>query len=565
MPDRVLLKAHQAKKADLDHIAHCVALSLAEIELAEQQKDFLSAVYEQYKGELAIGEIQMDVVATVLDSCGLLEAEDDRAYHHTTYADELATLTIVEGQAVQMEEVIQSQGAGCLECMNYPRPSWNKQHLGLKDEAPEEPDILSKGPMLQQPPYHNQFLPQPQHAQPLDVHTHQPYTSFQTHQSYPMQLQWAQPSYLHYIQPQFPQQQSAYEPQYPQIPFVQQQDPNLSHSAQLAFSMEITQQCSDVVVACVANVQPCCPGIHRVNRFGDPTSSMISTLATTTSTSSASASAALIPTTSVPDPSFVLAELSTAKQKVMISRAQGEIFHFMFTGDVVPSSSEQNTMVAHAIHRAMQSVVSHANVAQPAAALKFVMAAMADNYIINMLFLTLMELWKYIENDDLTSIFVLGGTAIAATLHDFQGGYHEEGDGEPARWDWLVNFQQSLMAQGCAGLPPSTSNSIIFAMNEIIWTMMYLLPMIASQFSFADVLHALIPMTPTYIFPAMNTLMYKHPLMAKHLHIVCEVMQYNVISPVRKNLVCGDVGLGAMTEWRDIVKIVVDRFCLQLK
>ena len=95
-----------------------------------------------------------------------------------------------------------------------------------------------------------------------------------------------------------------------------------------------------------------------------------------------------------------------------------------------------------------------------------------------MLFLAPMELWKYVENDDLTMVIRLGGTALAATLCDFRNGYHQEGDvsavlwrdryieisqliitmqGVQARRDWLVNFQQFLMAQGHAELPPHTS------------------------------------------------------------------------------------------------------------
>ncbi|KAL1760173.1 flavoprotein [Schizophyllum commune] len=80
-----------------------------------------------------------------------------------------------------------------------------------------------------------------------------------------------------------------------------------------------------------------------------------------------------------------------------------------------------------------------------------------------------------------------------------------------------------------------------------------------------SLLRALAPSTPTYIFPAMNTLMYEHPLTAEHLRIVREVVGYEVVGPIGKKLACGDVGMGAMTEWIDIVKIVVDRFGLVLK
>lgn len=79
-----------------------------------------------------------------------------------------------------------------------------------------------------------------------------------------------------------------------------------------------------------------------------------------------------------------------------------------------------------------------------------------------------------------------------------------------------------------------------------------------------SLLRALSPMTPTYIFPAMNTFMYEHPLTAEHLRVVRDVVRYNVVGPIGKNLACGDAGLGAMTEWRDIVRIVVEKFQLQL-
>lgn len=76
----------------------------------------------------------------------------------------------------------------------------------------------------------------------------------------------------------------------------------------------------------------------------------------------------------------------------------------------------------------------------------------------------------------------------------------------------------------------------------------------------------------------MNTLMYEHPLTAEHLRIVKEVVHYNIVGPIGKHLACGDVGMlhfwhgrrfadsptgiGAMTEWKDIVQIVVDQFQL---
>lgn len=55
-------------------------------------------------------------------------------------------------------------------------------------------------------------------------------------------------------------------------------------------------------------------------------------------------------------------------------------------------------------------------------------------------------------------------------------------------------------------------------------------------------MRALAPTTPTFLFPAMNTLMYEHPLTAEHIRIVKDVVKYNVVGPIGKNLACGDVG-----------------------
>jgi phosphopantothenoylcysteine decarboxylase len=77
-----------------------------------------------------------------------------------------------------------------------------------------------------------------------------------------------------------------------------------------------------------------------------------------------------------------------------------------------------------------------------------------------------------------------------------------------------------------------------------------------------SLLRALAPTTPTYIYPAMNTFMYEHPLTALHIRTIQEVIGYNVVEPVSKNLACGDVGVGAMVEWRDIVAAIVDKFLL---
>jgi phosphopantothenoylcysteine decarboxylase len=58
-----------------------------------------------------------------------------------------------------------------------------------------------------------------------------------------------------------------------------------------------------------------------------------------------------------------------------------------------------------------------------------------------------------------------------------------------------------------------------------------------------SLLRALAPTTPTYVFPAMNTLMYEHPLTSEHLRTVQDVVRYEVVGPIGKGLACGDVGM----------------------
>jgi phosphopantothenoylcysteine decarboxylase len=57
-----------------------------------------------------------------------------------------------------------------------------------------------------------------------------------------------------------------------------------------------------------------------------------------------------------------------------------------------------------------------------------------------------------------------------------------------------------------------------------------------------SLLRALDASTPTWLFPAMNTHMYAHPLTARHLSFVQEVLGYQVEGPIGKGLACGDVG-----------------------
>lgn len=64
---------------------------------------------------------------------------------------------------------------------------------------------------------------------------------------------------------------------------------------------------------------------------------------------------------------------------------------------------------------------------------------------------------------------------------------------------------------------------------------------------------------PILVAPAMNTFMYTHPLTAKHLKILGvseEGFGFEVLKPVEKVLICGDIGMGGMREWLDVVEIL---------
>jgi phosphopantothenoylcysteine decarboxylase len=64
------------------------------------------------------------------------------------------------------------------------------------------------------------------------------------------------------------------------------------------------------------------------------------------------------------------------------------------------------------------------------------------------------------------------------------------------------------------------------------------------------------------VAPSMNTMMWSHPLTAKQMAILDEWKWFEVLSPAVKKLACGDVGTGAMHEWKDIVRAVEERMKL---
>jgi hypothetical protein len=98
--------------------------------------------------------------------------------------------------------------------------------------------------------------------------------------------------------------------------------------------------------------------------------------------------------------------------------------------------------------------------------------------------------------------------------------------------------------------PPCQSTSSLFSSQSFsrIPLAVHLLK-ITDQISLlvlsqTSLLRALDPSTTkTYLFPAMNTLMYTHPLTAKQLRIVKDEIGYEVHGPqAGKALACGDIG-----------------------
>lgn len=66
--------------------------------------------------------------------------------------------------------------------------------------------------------------------------------------------------------------------------------------------------------------------------------------------------------------------------------------------------------------------------------------------------------------------------------------------------------------------------------------------------------------TPLYLAPAMNTFMYIHPLTKIHLNTIKELYPTaEILKPVEKVLVCGDIGMGGMREWSDICALVINK------
>lgn len=63
---------------------------------------------------------------------------------------------------------------------------------------------------------------------------------------------------------------------------------------------------------------------------------------------------------------------------------------------------------------------------------------------------------------------------------------------------------------------------------------------------------------PFFVAPAMNTLMWNHPVTAAQLDTIRSFGIY-VIEPISKRLACGDTGQGAMEEPEQIVSLMLER------
>ena len=64
---------------------------------------------------------------------------------------------------------------------------------------------------------------------------------------------------------------------------------------------------------------------------------------------------------------------------------------------------------------------------------------------------------------------------------------------------------------------------------------------------------------PIVVCPAMNTMMYEHPLTRRQLDTLTNEFGYLMIDSIEKRLMCGDVGKGAMAAVDDIFKFTRDK------
>lgn len=72
------------------------------------------------------------------------------------------------------------------------------------------------------------------------------------------------------------------------------------------------------------------------------------------------------------------------------------------------------------------------------------------------------------------------------------------------------------------------------------------------------------------VAPSMNTAMWRHPITKRQIRVLEEEWGvggekgegegwFEVLRPMEKELVCGDVGDGAMKDWKEIVEVIEER------
>lgn len=60
--------------------------------------------------------------------------------------------------------------------------------------------------------------------------------------------------------------------------------------------------------------------------------------------------------------------------------------------------------------------------------------------------------------------------------------------------------------------------------------------------------------------PAMNQLMWEHPVTAKQITTLAEEWKwFEILSPQVRKLACGDIGQGAMRDWTEVVALINTR------
>ena len=60
--------------------------------------------------------------------------------------------------------------------------------------------------------------------------------------------------------------------------------------------------------------------------------------------------------------------------------------------------------------------------------------------------------------------------------------------------------------------------------------------------------------------PAMNQMMWEHPITAKQISILAQEWNWSeVVMPQVKELACGDVGQGGMRDWQEVVALLEER------